>query len=346
VARGESPKERPSFPGAAIGAAFLAFCLCAITGVALTTRECNAPPASVAVTPEPFVGTIASFHSLSWRDTERVRNGAAGVVPDAASARALLESSLTTRGYVPAPAEGLAPVVTLPGDFETPSMAGSCGVLVVVADGAGTLTSAEVSGEGGATETFVAHDPSALAIPLCGAQRVHVLGSGAAGAHVWHYPGLTPEVVEATGLPPEVVLAHAEAEVLLRVRNLVPRDEVAVIEVPSGAGPQTIPLTRTAPSGCVPMVAVVVGGGDPIGSWSPVDRITDRALLGLAVCATRTDANPTLMVPSGTARVYVRPYEALRTGASAPVGVSAGALHVVREADLALPTPLVEAPMP
>jgi hypothetical protein len=345
VARGESPKERPSFPGAAIGAAFLAFCLCAITGVALTTRECNAPPVGVAPTPEPFVGTIASFHSLSWRDTERVRNGATGVAPDAASARTLVESSLRTRGYVPAPAEGLAAVVTLPGDFETPAMEGSCGVLVVVADGAGTITRAEVGAEG-ASETFTAHDPSALAVPLCGAHRVRVLGTGAAAAHVWHYPGLTPDVVSATTLPADVVLAHAEAEVLLRARNLVPRDEVAVLEVPSGPGTQTIPTARTVSSGCVPMVAVVVGGGDPMGSWSPTDRITDRALIGLAVCATRTDAIPTLVVPSGTARVYVRPYEALGAGASAPAGVSAGALHVVREADLAFPSPLVEAPMP
>ena len=145
MARGESPKERPSFPGAAIGAAFLAFCLCAITGVALTTRECNAPPTVALPTPEPFVGTIATFHSLSWRDTARVRTGPIGVAPDAAQARALLESSLGQRGYVPAPSEGLASVVTLPGDFETPAMDGSCGVLVVVADGVSTLASAEVS---------------------------------------------------------------------------------------------------------------------------------------------------------------------------------------------------------
>jgi hypothetical protein len=345
VARGESPKERPSIPGAAIGAAFLAFCLCAITGVALTTRECNAPPAVVATTPEPFAGTIAIFHSLSWRDTERVRSGTLGVVADAAAARALVESSLMTRGYVPAPSEGLVPVVSLPGDFETPAMEGSCGVLVVVADGGGTITSAEVADEG-ATETFVAHDPSALAVPMCGAHRVHVLGTGAAGAHVWHYPGLTPEVVAATTLPADVVLAHAEAEVLLRARNLVPRDEVAVIEVPSGTGTQPIPLTRTVASGCIPLVGVVVGGGDPLGSWSPTDRISDRALIGLARCATRTDAVPTITVPSGTARVCVRPYEALRAGATSPPGVSAGAIHVVREADLSFPTPLVEAPMP
>jgi hypothetical protein len=94
----------------------------------------------------------------------------------------------------------------------------------------------------------------------------------------------------------------------------------------------------------VPFVGVVVGGGDPMGSWSPTDRISDRALLGLALCATRADASPTIAVSRGTARVYLRPYEA--AGAGVRAGVSVGALRIVREADLALPPPRTETPAP
>ncbi|MBX7196430.1 MAG: hypothetical protein K1X94_30535 [Sandaracinaceae bacterium] len=341
MARGEAPKERPSFPGAAIGAAFMVFCLCGVTGVALTTHECNAALAPAVVTPEPFVGTIATFHALSWRDSGRVRWGTA-IVPDPA-ARAIVESSLTGRGYVPAPSEGAAPVQALPADFEAPALEGACGLLVLVGDASTTLTRAEVSTTSG-TESFSAHDPSVLPVPVCGNQRVHVEGAGSAAAHAWLYPGLTREVVEATGLPVDVVLAHAEAEVLLTGRSLAPMDEVAVLEVPTGTGPQTIPMTRGPASGCVVLVGVIVGGGDPVGAWNPPDRVPDRGLVGLGRCLTRTDAIPSITVPSGTARVYVRPYRAVSGTAS--TGVTAGALHVVREADLSLPPPLVEAPMP
>ena len=344
MARGESPKERPSFPGAAIMAAFLSFCLCAITGVAMTTRECNAAMAPAAIVPEPFVGTIAMFHALSWRDTVRVRTSYGTITPDAAWARTLLESSLTTRGYTPAPAQGLAPLSTLPADFEAPTMEGSCGVLVIVGDGAAVLSRAEVT-IGGTTEAFVAHDPSAMAVPLCGNQRVHVEGTGSAAAHVWHFPGLTPDIVRDTTLPADVVLAHAEAEGLVRPRGLAPLDEVFVIEVPAGAGPQAIPLTRAVATGCVPFVGVVIGGGDPMGSWSPVEHVSDRAMIGLARCASRTDASPTILVPAGTARVYVRPYRAIGSGAP-PVLGAAAALRVVNESDVVLPPVLVEAPMP
>jgi hypothetical protein len=81
-----------------------------------------------------------------------------------------------------------------------------------------------------------------------------------------------------------------------------------------------------------------------VGAWNPPDRVPDRGLVGLGRCLTRTDAIPSITVPSGTARVYVRPYRAVSGTAS--TGVTAGALHVVREADLSLPPPLVEAPMP
>ncbi len=344
MARGESPKERPQFPGAAIMASFLAFCLCAITGVAMTTRECNAVLTPTPPIQEPFVGTIATFHALSWRDSERVRTTIGVVAPDAVRARSLLESTLATRGYTPAATEGLAAVSALPADFDAPSMQGSCGVLVVLGDGAAVLARAEVTIDA-ATETFVAHDPSVLAVPICGAQRVHVEGTGSAGAHVWHFPGLTPDIVRDTALPVDVVLAHAEAEGLLRGRGLAPLDEVAVIDVPSGTGPQAITITRSVGTGCVPFVGVVVGGGDAIGAWSPVEHLTDRALLGLAACATRTDVNPTITVPTGTARVYLRPYRAIGGGAPPVIGAAAS-LRIVDEANLVLPAALVEAPMP
>jgi hypothetical protein len=344
VARGESPKDRPTLPGAAIFAAFGAFCLCAITGVALTTRECAAAVQPPPVTPEPFVGTIAAFHALSWRDTERLRASPGAVPPpDAARARALLEGALTARGYLPAASAGLAPLVSLPADFEVPTMEGSCGVLVVVPEGSGTLARAEVAGVSGPGR-FEAHDPSAMAVPLCGNQRVHVEGSGRAAGHVWHYPGLTREIVEATGLPVDVALAHAEAEVLLRGRGLQADGQVVVLEAGPGPTRVSIPLTRTAGSGCLFFVVVAVGAGDPVGSWSPTDAAADRALVGAARCATRTDAMPTLQVPSGTARFYARPFRA--HGGTPPAGVTIGAVEVVAEPDLALPPPLVEAPMP
>lgn len=342
MARGEAPKERPSFSGAAIGASFLVFCLCALTGVALQTRECRSsaiqPP-----TPEPFVAAIATFHALSWRDTARVRDGSTPI-PDAAGARVAIEGALRTRGYVAAPATGPVALTPLPADFEATAMEGSCGVLVVLADGAATLTRAQVTVDGVA-HTYLAHDPSALPVPLCGAQRVRVEGTGAAGAHVWHYPGLTPGTVLATGLDVDVVLAHAEAEVLLRARGLTPTGEVARIEVPAGTGAQPIPLGRTVASGCVPFVAVLVGGGDPAGSWSPIEHISDRGMVGLGLCATRTDTNPLVMVTGGAAaQAYVRPYVAF--GEGAPPVVSAAALRLVPLADLTLPAGVLEAPLP
>lgn len=344
MARGEAPKDRPALPGTAIFAAFGAFCLCAITGVALTTRECSAAYQPPPTTPEPFVGTIAAFHALSWRDTERLRAaGGAALTPDSARARSLLEGSLTARGYVPAPSRGLAPLVSLPADFEAPTMEGSCGVLVVVPEGTGTLIRAEVAGAAG-PERHEAHDPSAMAVPLCGNQRVHVEGSGRAAAHVWHYPGLTRDVVDATGLPVDVALAHAEAEVLLRSRGLQGDGEVIALEIGPGPARASIPLTRTAGSGCLFFVVVAVGAGSPVGAWSPTDAAPDRALLGAARCATRTDAMPTLQVPSGTARLYARPFRA--HGGAPPAGVTIGAARLVAEADLVLPPPLVEAPMP
>jgi len=236
----------------------------------MSTRECNAAVTPPAVTPEPFVGTIATFHALSWRDTERVRT-VSTVAPDAARARALLEGVLRTRGYRPAASEALAPVATLPTDFAAPDMAGSCGVLVVVADGLATLTWAEV-GTGTTAERTSAHDPSVLAVPLCGDARVHVEGTGSAGAHVWHYPGLTPEVVAATGLPIDVVLAHAEAETLLASRGLAPMPEVAVLDLGPGPLRASVPMTRTVTNGCVPFVGVAIGAGDAIGGWAPTER--------------------------------------------------------------------------
>jgi hypothetical protein len=343
VARGESPKERPSLPGAAIFAVFGAFCLFAITAVAMTTRECASPPPPP--TPEPFAGTVTSFHALGWRDTERARAVPPGgtVAPDAARARTLLETTLTARGYVPAPSEGLAPVVGLPAELEAPTMEGSCGVLVVVAEGTSTLGSAEVVTPSGSAHQD-AHDPSAMAVPLCGNQRVRVAGTGRAAAHVWHYPGLTDTLVEATGLTPEVALAHAEAEVLLRGRGLAPEAEVVALEMGPGPGRFELPLTRSPASGCVFFAVVAVGAGVPVGVWSPSDVARDRALVGAARCSTRTDASPTLEVPAGTARVYARAYRA--HGGSPPAGVTIGGARIVTEAALTLPPPLVEAPMP
>jgi hypothetical protein len=155
---------------------------------------------------------------------------------------------------------------------------------------------------------------------------------------------LTREVVRATGLPIDVALAHAEAEVLLRGRGLAPEPEVVALEVGPGPGRFEVPMTRVPSSGCVFFVVVGVGAGSPFGAWSPTDVARERALAGAARCATRTDASPTFEVPSGTARLYLRPYRA--HGGSPPAGVAVGAARLVTEAALTLPPSLVEAPMP
>lgn len=328
MARGEASKERSTVSGVSIFLAFLAVLLLATTLVMLVVRDVQrvaAPPRA-----EPFVGAAAAFQKLFWRDAARVHAVAGPTIgSDAAYARALLEGTLRLRGYIPAPARGLAPLVRLPGEFVVDAFDGGCGLVVLVADGSSTLVSADVEGE-----RFLAHDPSIMAVPGCGVSRVRVEGTGSFAAHAWLLPGLTPTLAEAIGLPVDALLAHAEAEALLSGSGLEATDQIFEVEVRAGAARVAVPVGIAVASGCVPFVAVALGAGDVMGDWVLADATADRALFGIAACARRTDGIPTLSVPSGVARVFLRPYGPSRSGSARGVRPSAMRLVAPHDVDI------------
>lgn len=340
MARGESPKER-SLTGGVLVAGVLVAALGGLALVSMTARSCTAAPPYMPPS-EPFAGAQSMFTALRWRDTGR---GAPGtpLAADAVVARSMVEAALTARGY--RPTGGDAQLLDLPADFDVPAMEGACGVLLVLGDGAAVLRGATVRGAGAAETTsdagipleLRAFDPSALPVPLCGAGTVYVEGTGRAAGHAWLFPGVVPSDVTATGIPVDALLAHAEAEHLLAPLGFVPRDELLVTTT-TGAIPWVAPS-----GGCAPYVAVAIGGGSPQGSWSNYDVRPDRALVGGASCATRSDAAPTLSVPGRPAQVFVRAYE--RGAASTNPSPRVGAMRVTPLASLAPPT-LPEAPLP
>jgi hypothetical protein len=105
----------------------------------------------------------------------------------------------------------------------------------------------------------------------------------------YSFPGITPRIVEESGLPLEGLLAHAEAEVLLRSVGWTPVDRYVVERVaPTKARGRASP-PRSPPRGCVPWVAVGIGLDGAVvthaSGYSRSDPSRGMFVLGAISCA-------------------------------------------------------------
>ncbi|UJR80456.1 hypothetical protein [Sandaracinus amylolyticus] len=358
MARGEPGKVGPRGAGLAIGAIFGALCLASMTLVATCTRSCTScVPNAIGPGPagsEPFVGAAAAIEELGWRDATRARPAyAMPAVPDAHAARVALEDALAARGYVQVEVADDSHGRSLPFESAIRGLEGACGIVAVL--GVGNASLLAVDGPDGAVP---ASDPSVVTIAACDTTSVRATGTGMATIAVWQLPGITPTDVSASGLSPEIVLAHAEAEALWRARGWEPRDEIVQDFHAAGSVAFISPPAGVAPtSGCIAWVGVAIGAGRAEtmsrGTLLGRDYARDRALFGAASCA------PSSSVPSTMTSLtdergdgYVVHWRAWGTSGAGPsrstvaVAPSAGALRVVDVRGATVPTPFPAASAP
>ncbi len=345
MARGESPKDRPASVGLAlVGAVGLAG-LCTLFAVVSSMRGYGG---ASSITPyytgvsEPFMGAATSFGVLGSRDAARAMSYAgAALAPDPVAARRSIETALATRGYVVSTSPESA-TQQMPFDVTPTELDGSCGVVVVIGDLGALVQRAGVA----SGTAFEAADPSAMTVASCGAAPVHVEGIGGATTRTWLYPGLTPATLGVTGLSADALLAHAEAETLLRRLGYVPTDEVIEVLVTStgGGGFATLDAPTMPASGCMPFVAYVVGAGNaqlPIGR---ADYLRDRALSTLVGCGSGSGWSLTLVDDATLgATAFVRAYG---PGAGPSTTITAGSITTVDTAHATWPSPIAELPQP
>jgi hypothetical protein len=346
MARGESPKDRPASVGLALMGAVGLAGLCTVFAVVSSMRGCHGDPSPTPYAyggiPEPFVGATTSFGVLGTRDAARASAYAGGALaPDPIVARRSVEAALASRGYVPSTTAESA-IAQMPFDFTPTDLAGSCGVVLFIGD----LGAIVQRGAAPTAITFEAIDPSAFAIATCGDMPVHVEGIGGATARVWLYPGLTVSLLGGTGLSADALLAHAEAETLLRRLGYEPVDEL--LEVPITSTPGGTFVSLDAPyvpaSGCTPFVAYVLGAGRANLPFGQTDYPSDRALSTTVGCGSGHGWTLGLVddaTPGATA--FVRAYAA---GAGPSTSSTVSAATVVDAAHATRPTPIVEAPQP
>jgi hypothetical protein len=345
VARGESPKERPLSIGLAIVAIVAVASICALYSVvaSMHTTTAATTPYTLPGPVEPFRGATAAFATLGSRDSTRaLLTGGTAFTRNPAAARAAMEGTLRDRGYVVgATAETASaplPLETTPADLD-----GACGVVLVVGDVATTLT---VAGVAGGT-LYHSVDPSAFTIATCGTAPVRVEGSGEVSLRTWLLPGITEAAMTSTGLSADALLAHAEAELLLRRRGYVPVDEIVEVApaTTTAGGFVTMHLPTTPTAGCIPFVAYVEGAGRPQLPPGRFDFLDDRGLSGAVACATTTAAWEPLYVDDGTvgARVFVRAY-APGPGGTVSTTLSIASAHTVDASHARWPAAISDAP--
>lgn len=346
MARGEHSKARPQGSGLAIGGVFLVSCLAALTLVS-STRGCagcsGCGPSWVVPPPASFPGAPA-LGELGWRDAARGRpTWAAPSTPDAAAAERALDAALRARGYVETPRDPAESARSLPFELRSDALDGACGVVVVLGVGTTTITGLDDADQG----TVRAPDPSVVSIARCGVGTLRAAGLGTAVVRTWLLPGITPADVARIALPADVVLAHAEAEAILRAHGLEPVDALAREAVPTGTA--VVPPARPGASGCATWVGVAEGGGraetqGPTG-FVGRDYALDRAMFGAASCAgpPATETSTSLTDDAGDGVVVVwRPYRSpgggpTRAPAAGSTVTTVGAAEVVPLADLAAP---------
>jgi len=316
----------------------------ALLFVILATHACSNCDAwlygGMAVSADPYVGASTAARTLSFRDTAR-RRALYGAAPglDGATAHAMLDASLLSRGYLP----GIeSSVVTLPADLSVPELDRSCGVVAIEAEGTSHLSSA-----GRGTALRDTDDPSAMAFGACGEGPYRVEGVGTAIVRAYLMPGLVAGDVERTGLPEDVLLAHAEAEVLLASVAYQPSGELVRIEVTSAGG--SIWALPEPTSGCVPWAVVVVGAGlTRTRTALPVEDFASDRGLALAITCTGGGGGDFDVTDAGGDGylAWARPYAVRGAGVpSANPNVTIGEAYVVGATAVTLPTPIPATPV-
>jgi hypothetical protein len=348
MARGEKPTSQANAIGLSFVAMFGVAALGAILFVILTTNACNSCDAwlyggAFPVAADPYMGASTAARLLSFRDTGRLRSSWGAVPPlDGPVAHYVLATTLEARGYAPPLAEG--PSFTLPAELSVPELERSCGVLEIEAEGTSHLT-----GAGRGTSLRAADDPSLLALGVCGDGPFRIDGVGTARIRVHLMPNLVEGDIERTGLPEDVLLAHAEAEVLFASVAYTPTDEVIRVESTSSAT-MVFPGLPEPSAGCVPWAVVVVGAGRSraVMAAAVEDFAAERALVLAVSCAGGTGTSFEITDAGGDGYVaYARPY-AVSTSPTLPTDVTLGlsAVHIVDAASVSLPPSVPATPAP
>lgn len=313
MARGEPAARGKRGTGLALGVSFGVLCLLALFLVVWTTRGCDGawrsshpPPGSG----EPFAGAEAALVALGSRGCLHTAGPASP--GRSAATKAQVESWLDRHGYMGAEPAWSAPS-PLPLRVVAAGLDGSCGLLAFAAEPASTIT-----GHRGADGPLRAPClPEVALVPVCDGEAAEVEGSGSVSARAYLLPGLGPEAVARAGMPLGVMLAHAEAETILRGLGWDPADEVVRESVPAGAA-----VRRGAPaaptSGCIGWVAVADGLGEGSTTWAgrPIggDSARSEAVLGLVACAPDPAASATETqlaltdLDGGGGTLWFRPY--------------------------------------
>lgn len=346
MARGESERTTGNPMGSAILAVFAASALAALAFVVVTTRACASCDAALygaITTGDPYVGASTAAGELGWRDAARARAAWGAPVPaDPIAAAASIETSLRARGYVAAEGMTLSVARELPMELAVPELGGGCGVVEIIGEPATRLTGATA----GAVRTEAA-DPSVMTVGACGDASIRVEGVGRATARVWHLPGLTPADEDATGLPPDALLGHAEAERVLARYGYVATSALVRVPLPSGASPAAVAPLPTPSTGCVPWVVVAVGAGRA-STGVLTDHAPDRTLALAITCASRSGWEVSSTVASGSvATAWARAFRPPGSGATLPADAPStiGAARIALDpAAIVLPPGLREAP--
>ena len=265
MARGESPRSTPRSPALVIGAFAAVACLGALFVALQSMRGCQPEPPPPPTTPFSASPALAA---LGWRDCV-----------SAPVSLGDLQSRLQARGYVAAGEEDGAR--ELPFAIAPAPLAGACGLVVARVEGTGRLDSSRA---GSQARLSGCHE-SIIAAGTCGGAEVRFEGLGRARVHYFAVPGLDEAAASATGLPPDVLLALAEAEALL---GWAPATQVWSREIAAADVRRVEPGPAPA-SGCTPFVTVALGLGRPQSLVDGVvvgtDFAPDHALVGGVACA-------------------------------------------------------------
>ena len=231
-----------------------------------------------------------------------------------------------------------------------------CGVVAAVADG-GFITAAQVDNRhqnppcGGDLAIF----------GTCGPEPVRFDGRGDVLLRRYLAPGLTAGDVTAAGVEPDVLLAHAEAQVLLGAIGYQPTDELvreSLGSIPAGHYHSARPPV-TPDEGCVFWVGVARGLGRASTTWSgptgsgfmpanvSIDTAENVSVFGLFACGSDSGAvqsNGEAAMYSqnaGDAEIIYRAYQvassAFPTLEAAPASATIGRAKTVAPGDVVLP---------
>lgn len=324
MARGESEAKQSHGAAVAIWSVFGVACLAVAWVVVRVTADPEVPDDPFG-TSEPHPGIEGPLRGLSARGCGLASGPRMGgpAMPGPVDAKAHLER----RGYVEAVSFGEPQTLPLivPGD----ELEGACGVVAAVATTSGFVERTDVDGQ-----TTLPCDHGVILTPVCGNEDVAIQGYGEARVGIYMMPGVLPD----DSLPPDVVLAHAEAVTLLGASGWTPVPEAIR---GSFTGGRLDDLPEHPSGGCVAYVVAGLGVGHVHGSWMGrmvgQGNAPDRFLTGAVVCEHSRRTEITGAVP-GTGQVIVaRPYR-VEGGPSVPAARAAVPLTMLGAGDR-LPMP-------